>query len=210
MNVLYALILAFQLSAHPSLALTTRFPSFNLREILAISLNATDNGPVPAVCQQTCAPIVPYAIDGQSCTATLCCTSQWEQSYYSCIVCAAGAQNITNLSMAQYTLDSIRADCGTSGISLPLLTFPGQSPNRTLPSASILPSGSATLTPSILPSGSVTVAPSGSGSQTNTSGSATATSSSARSTQSRSSASSIQNQWPLVLAVMLAVLELLL
>jgi hypothetical protein len=64
MNVLPALVLAYQLSAISSAALTARFPVFTFKDLLATASNGTE-GPVPSACQSDCAPIVPYAIDGQ-------------------------------------------------------------------------------------------------------------------------------------------------
>lgn len=60
-NVLHALVLAYQLSVISSSALTARFPVFVFK---ATASNGTE-GPVPSACQSVCAPIVPYAIDGQ-------------------------------------------------------------------------------------------------------------------------------------------------
>ncbi|KIL67403.1 hypothetical protein M378DRAFT_73868 [Amanita muscaria Koide BX008] len=116
------------------------FPAITFKELLLPSTTNSTNGPVPVECQQTCAPIVPLTLGNQSCTPSLCCNSQWEQAYFSCIICAAQIQQITDLSDAQHTLDVIYADCTLVGSPIPLVTFPGQSPNRTLPSASVLPS----------------------------------------------------------------------
>ncbi|KAK2462285.1 hypothetical protein APHAL10511_005591 [Amanita phalloides] len=190
MNTLYALLIASQLSALPSCALVIYFPALTFNGRSAGGLKGTVNGPVPPVCQQACAPIVPFAVGGQSCTASLCCSSQWEQNYYSCIICAAQAQDITDLTAAQTTLDGINVDCAASGIDLPQLTFPGQPANRTLPSASILPSGTASPTGTGVSGSSTALTASSSSS----SGSSTSSSASSP-TQSKSAASSIRIQW---------------
>jgi hypothetical protein len=64
MNVLYALFLAYHLNTISTYALTVSFPHFTFQDLLATWSNGTE-GPVPSACQQVCAPIVPYAIDGQ-------------------------------------------------------------------------------------------------------------------------------------------------
>ena len=63
-KVLRALVLAYQLSTILSSSLTARFPVFTFKDLLATASNGT-GGPVPSACQSVCAPIVPYAIDGQ-------------------------------------------------------------------------------------------------------------------------------------------------
>lgn len=64
MNVLYALLLVYHLNAISSYALAINFPRITSEDILATASNGTE-GPVPLACQQVCAPIVPYAIDGR-------------------------------------------------------------------------------------------------------------------------------------------------
>lgn len=64
MIMLPALVLAYQLIAVSSSALTAEFPVFTFKDLLATASNGTE-GPVPSACQSDCAPIVPYAIDGQ-------------------------------------------------------------------------------------------------------------------------------------------------
>ncbi|KAF8628166.1 hypothetical protein AX17_006036 [Amanita inopinata Kibby_2008] len=156
MNVLFLafLVLAFQLNAPTSLAalLKVSGPASPLSLIgRQNSSNGNDNGgdPVPQQCQQTCAPIIPFALGGQNCTADVCCSKQWEDSYVACITCAANAQMITDLSAAQHTLDTINADCASAGKPIPLLTLPGQPSNRTLPSASIAPSSGPSSTSNV-------------------------------------------------------------
>ncbi|KAF8351072.1 hypothetical protein F5887DRAFT_935795 [Amanita rubescens] len=212
MNVLYALFLAYHLNTISTYALTVSFPNFTFQDLLATSSNGT-KGPVPSACQQVCAPIVPYAIDGQTCTPQACCSSKWEHSYFSCILCAAKAQDITDLSPAQATLDGIYEDCAASGTSLPLLTFPGQSTDRTLPSPSILPSGYSTQSGTVptTPSGTATSVSASGGASASASSSATiSASSSASPTQSASAASAVQMQWQaLVLCPALSILSFL-
>ncbi|PFH50573.1 hypothetical protein AMATHDRAFT_3855 [Amanita thiersii Skay4041] len=130
------------------------FPSKNFEKaLLPFARRQTTGGTgfVPQQCQQICGPIVPLATGAQDCTPDTCCSQQWEEGYFSCIVCAANATNVTDFSIAQHTLDTINVDCADQGQPIPLLTFPGQSTNRNLPSVSIH-HVSSTIPPSLAPS----------------------------------------------------------
>ena len=96
------------------------------------------------------------------CTLSQCCLASFENGFYSCDICVG--TNDTDYSTAQATLDSkylpfyveeklrrslyafiaLYDDCAGLGIQLPVLTFPGQNPNRTLSSVVQFPSSQAT------------------------------------------------------------------
>jgi hypothetical protein len=96
------------------------------------------------------------------CTFSQCCLASFESGFYNCDICVG--TNDTDYSTAQATLDSkylpfyveeklrrslyafiaLYDDCAGLGIQLPVLTFPGQNPNRTLSSAVQFPSSQAT------------------------------------------------------------------
>lgn len=101
-------------------------------------------------CQTPCAPIMNFIGAGQeSCTPQACCTSTFEQDYLACFTCIGKAQNNIDYTSYQTQLDQFTAACDASGISVPKLTFPGQDPNRALPSLTLgtLPASTATNSP---------------------------------------------------------------
>ncbi|KIL67401.1 hypothetical protein M378DRAFT_159824 [Amanita muscaria Koide BX008] len=94
----------------------------------------------------------------ESCTPQACCTSTFEQDYLACFTCIGKAQNNTDYTSYQTQLDQFTAACDASGISVPKLTFPGQDPNRALPSLTLgtLPASTTRTTATNSPGGSTT------------------------------------------------------
>ncbi|KAF8716383.1 hypothetical protein AX14_012370, partial [Amanita brunnescens Koide BX004] len=83
-----------------------------------------------------------------TCTPQACCTADFEQAYLNCFTCIGTAENITDYSQYQSSLDNLTSACLEEGINVPKLTFPGQNPNRSLPTpSSTLASSSATGVP---------------------------------------------------------------
>ncbi|KAF8351071.1 hypothetical protein F5887DRAFT_192067 [Amanita rubescens] len=97
-------------------------------------------------CESPCTPILSYVGSDSSnkCTPQACCTTAFEKAYLKCFTCIGKAENVTNYSKYQRTLDDLTSACLSDGISVPKLTFPGQNPNRTL--TSFTPSGTPATT----------------------------------------------------------------
>ncbi|KAK7053905.1 hypothetical protein R3P38DRAFT_2853112 [Favolaschia claudopus] len=97
---------------------------------------------IPAACQTGCAPFQPF-LTGQNCSTTSCCSPAFEQGYFDCFMCVGTGSNATDFSIAQEYVDVLITACRSVGADLPVLTLPGQNPNRTL--VSELPPGASTI-----------------------------------------------------------------
>ncbi|KAF8814425.1 hypothetical protein BYT27DRAFT_7082269 [Phlegmacium glaucopus] len=91
------------------------------------------NVQVPPECESTCSPVISF-ITANNCPPLQCCSSSFETSYSACIMCLANALNMTDYSTAQSLVDTLYEQCLNNGIQLPVLTYPGQNPNRPLSS----------------------------------------------------------------------------
>ncbi|KAJ7047861.1 hypothetical protein C8F04DRAFT_1060307 [Mycena alexandri] len=114
------------------------------------------NIPSPPQCDSSCDPI--NTIAQQSCPITECCTPLFQSGYFDCLKCVGIADNATtaDFALAQTDLDDFTIACSKEGFALPELTLPGQNPNRTLATASGVPSSTKSIsqiTVSSLPSG---------------------------------------------------------
>ncbi|KAK7061295.1 hypothetical protein R3P38DRAFT_2828688 [Favolaschia claudopus] len=97
---------------------------------------------IPAACQTGCAPFQPF-LTGQNCSTASCCSPAFEQGYFDCFMCVGTNSNATDFSIAQEFVDVLITACRSVGSDLPVLTLPGQNPNRTL--VSELPPGASTI-----------------------------------------------------------------
>ncbi|KAJ7667522.1 hypothetical protein DFH06DRAFT_1322122 [Mycena polygramma] len=79
----------------------------------------------------------------QSCPVTQCCSDAFESGYFECYKCVGTAMNVTDFTLAQEYVDVVITSCKTEGFTLPVLTLPGQDPNRAL--ASALPAGASSV-----------------------------------------------------------------
>ncbi|KAK2462287.1 hypothetical protein APHAL10511_005593 [Amanita phalloides] len=105
------------------------------------------NGSVPvSQCESTCSPIINYVgpTATERCTAAACCSSTFENAYLNCLTCVGKAKGMTDYSPLQIDLDQLTSACLAAGYNVPKLTFPGQNPNRQLPS--FIPSSSVSST----------------------------------------------------------------
>ncbi|KAF9057341.1 hypothetical protein BJ165DRAFT_1419881 [Panaeolus papilionaceus] len=102
---------------------------------------------VPTQCKSTCDPVNSVLSTG-TCPIDRCCTTTFTKGYFDCFTCVADAVQLTDFSAPQALVDRITTTCASRGISLPVLTFPGQNPSRPLatvaPPTSIAPSVSRT------------------------------------------------------------------
>ncbi|KAJ7638399.1 hypothetical protein FB45DRAFT_902722 [Roridomyces roridus] len=151
---------------------------------------------IPTSCQTVCTPFVPF-LSGNSCAVAECCLPIFQLGYFDCFGCVGNATHVTDYTLAQEYVDVLTTSCLSQNISLPVLTLPGQNPDRTLatalpPGASSLPifgpapsstSGTATSRPSQSSSAAISPAsqPSGTATFPASQSSGTATSPSSRS-----------------------------
>ncbi|KAJ6543910.1 hypothetical protein B0H19DRAFT_1267223 [Mycena capillaripes] len=112
------------------------------RSIPGHSFGARSLTNIPEACQGGCAPFAQF-LAGASCPVTQCCSDIFEIGYFSCFLCVGNATKAADFTLAQEYVDIVITSCGTEGFSLPILTFPGQNPDRTL--ASALPAGASSL-----------------------------------------------------------------
>lgn len=91
---------------------------------------ATPN--VPPECGAVCAPVVTI----NSCTPSECCTASYEQQLYDCFACIVTTGGSSNYTIAQATVDGLYNACAGQGLTIPILTFPGQDPGRPVSSIS--------------------------------------------------------------------------
>ncbi|KAF7313431.1 hypothetical protein HMN09_00499000 [Mycena chlorophos] len=89
---------------------------------------------IPSTCSTDCAPFEPF-LDGQTCPVTQCCSGAFETAYGDCFKCVGVAINATDYTLAQEYVDVVNTACAAEGYTLPVVTLPGQNPNRTLASA---------------------------------------------------------------------------
>nr|GAT46154.1 predicted protein [Mycena chlorophos] len=89
---------------------------------------------IPSTCSTDCAPFEPF-LDGQTCPVTQCCSGAFETAYADCFKCVGVAINATDYTLAQEYVDVVNTACAAEGYTLPVVTLPGQNPNRTLASA---------------------------------------------------------------------------
>ncbi|PFH50574.1 hypothetical protein AMATHDRAFT_3856 [Amanita thiersii Skay4041] len=91
----------------------------------------------PPDCEMTCQPVTPFVgpTATMQCTEETCCTSAFVMSYFNCFICAGQEANFTaaNYQLYQTILDELTADCHAFGKDVPKQTFPGQDPNRPIP-----------------------------------------------------------------------------
>lgn len=113
----------------------------------------TNSPPIPPGCTITCAPVATLIGSLGNCTATECCVTTFETSFFNCLGCAEAAANVTDFTSAQMTVDELYDDCAGLGIKLPVLTFPGQNASR--PLSSVVLASSSQITVSTTPSQSV-------------------------------------------------------
>lgn len=99
-----------------------------------LDVRQTGNPNLPPQCQSTCNPVL-SAINS-NCPRSQCCTASFEQQLFDCFTCLANAASSSNFTTAQATVDELYDACATLGVSLPVLTFPGENPNRPLSSVS--------------------------------------------------------------------------
>ncbi|KAK0242242.1 hypothetical protein EDD85DRAFT_946385 [Armillaria nabsnona] len=95
---------------------------------------------IPSQCQTPCSAA--NALISANCTQPQCCTSGFENDYVSCENCIGSAENSTDYSLPQRTVDELVVLCSLGGIVIPKVTFPGQDPNRQLATSAILSSTS--------------------------------------------------------------------
>ncbi|KAF8907215.1 hypothetical protein CPB85DRAFT_1436624 [Mucidula mucida] len=109
---------------------------FAVLALSAISVSALGivrrQNDVPPECQASCAIADPLT-DG-TCTADVCCTSDFANSYVECIECVGSNINATDYTNFQGIIDSLKVQCDAEGLPIPKLTFPGQDPDRPLSS----------------------------------------------------------------------------
>ncbi|KAF7331641.1 hypothetical protein MKEN_00043800 [Mycena kentingensis (nom. inval.)] len=96
---------------------------------------------IPTVCADECAPFSLF-LHGDACRVTECCSSAFEEGYFGCFMCVGTAQNATDFSFAQKYVNVVITACASEGFTLPVLSLPGQDPNRTL-STELPPDASA-------------------------------------------------------------------
>ncbi|KAJ7367805.1 hypothetical protein DFH08DRAFT_6094 [Mycena albidolilacea] len=112
------------------------------RHIPGLRVVARDLPVIPTACQVGCAPFAPF-FGGESCPVTQCCSTLFEAGYFECFKCVGTSTNATDFSVAQEYVDVLMTSCIAEGFTLPVLTLPGQNPNRTLVSA--LPPGASAI-----------------------------------------------------------------
>ncbi|KAJ7163822.1 hypothetical protein C8R43DRAFT_988817 [Mycena crocata] len=97
---------------------------------------------IPKACQAGCAPFAPF-MNGASCPVTQCCSMLFEAGYFECFQCVGTSTHSTDFSIAQEYVDVLTTSCRAEGFTLPVLTLPGQNPNR--PLVSTLPSDASAM-----------------------------------------------------------------
>ncbi|KAF7330853.1 hypothetical protein MVEN_02424700 [Mycena venus] len=112
------------------------------RSISGLRVGARDLPVIPAACQANCTPFAPF-LTGVGCPVTECCSKIFEAGYFDCFKCVGTATNATDFTIAQEYVDVLTTSCISEGFPLPVLTLPGQNPDRTLVSA--LPPGASGL-----------------------------------------------------------------
>ncbi|KAJ7179594.1 hypothetical protein C8R46DRAFT_1212138 [Mycena filopes] len=138
---------------------------------------------IPKTCQGGCAPFAPF-FDGAVCPVTQCCSTAFQDGYFDCFLCVGNATDAPDFTIAQAYVDVLTTSCITEGVTLPLLSLPGQDPNRTPTSA--LPAGASAI-PVFPAEGSASASGSAvRGSSTRTSSSSTAHTASASASPSAS------------------------
>ncbi|KAJ6516393.1 hypothetical protein C8R45DRAFT_243268 [Mycena sanguinolenta] len=109
---------------------------------LRARVGARDLPIIPTTCQDGCSPFQPF-LTGATCPAAQCCTTAFDIGYADCFTCVGNATGATDFTIAQEYVDVLITSCLTEGFTIPVLTLPGQNPNRTLVSA--LPPGASTI-----------------------------------------------------------------
>jgi hypothetical protein len=87
---------------------------------------------VPAQCESTCDPVNAIIGEDDQCTVGQCCNANFAQGYFDCFKCVGGELQIKSWNLPQKFLDGLVVQCSRKNIQLPLLSFPGQNPNRVL------------------------------------------------------------------------------
>lgn len=129
------LLLGVQLQTYV-VALDPRFLSWS-RALHVVSRQIQG---IPSQCQTPCSAA--DALISANCTQPQCCTSEFESNYVSCIDCVGNANNITDYTLPQTTVDELVVSCSLKGIVIPKVTFPGQNPNRQLATSAVASSAS--------------------------------------------------------------------
>ncbi|KAF8164900.1 hypothetical protein B0H34DRAFT_670879 [Crassisporium funariophilum] len=104
---------------------------------------------LPAECRLLCNP-VNAILNAGSCSPDVCCLAGFEKSYFDCFGCIAEVTNVTDLTYPQQLVDTLVSTCASMGMSIPILTYPGQNPDRPVAhvtSSSITGSSGATQSP---------------------------------------------------------------
>ncbi|KAJ7047842.1 hypothetical protein C8F04DRAFT_1247447 [Mycena alexandri] len=107
-----------------------------------IGLRARSLPVIPKTCQTGCAPFAPF-FDGAACAITQCCSAIFQTGYFDCFLCVGNATGATDYTIAQDYVDVLTTSCIAENFTLPLLSLPGQDPNRTPTTA--LPAGASAI-----------------------------------------------------------------
>ncbi|KAF8531840.1 hypothetical protein JB92DRAFT_2846877 [Gautieria morchelliformis] len=87
---------------------------------------------IPSQCSSICTPAL-MALQACNPPMVSCfCAPSLQSGLFNCYSCAGQAGNSTDYSTPQMQIDEITATCDQVGMPLPIRTFPGQNPNRTL------------------------------------------------------------------------------
>ncbi|KAJ7067882.1 hypothetical protein C8F01DRAFT_1116100 [Mycena amicta] len=97
---------------------------------------------IPTACLPECSPFSPF-LQGATCAVTECCSVVFETGYFDCFQCVGTSVNASDYSLAQTYVDVVNTACASEGFTLPVLSLPGQNPNRTL--ATALPPGASAI-----------------------------------------------------------------
>ncbi|KAJ7727921.1 hypothetical protein B0H16DRAFT_1589734 [Mycena metata] len=107
-----------------------------------VGLRARSLPVIPKTCQTDCAPFGPF-FDGAACAVTQCCSAVFQMAYFDCFLCVGNATGATDYTIAQDYVDVLTTSCIAENFTLPLLSLPGQDPNRT--PTSVLPAGASAI-----------------------------------------------------------------
>jgi len=101
-------------------------------------------------CDSRCTPII-GTVASNNCTPSECCSESFENEYFNCFVCVASVVDLTDYTEPQSNIDLLYDECANLGLRIPVLTFPGQNPNRTLSSVEPPPSQTTVATITFAP-----------------------------------------------------------
>ncbi|KJA14251.1 hypothetical protein HYPSUDRAFT_208878 [Hypholoma sublateritium FD-334 SS-4] len=105
--------------------------TFDTGGIHALVSRQTGTNPAPPTqCATPCNAIESMISNG--CQISTCCLTSFVTNYFNCFECLGQVDNTTDYTTQQNTINEIEQSCALAGVSLPPVTFPGQSPDSTI------------------------------------------------------------------------------